>query len=146
MREQTPEQFSPASVLQAAREECHRLRVDNDALSARCTALEQERDQAKGRTEDAVRWIDQLREELADQKARCQHLEQAVKRLIDACYGVDDGTRLEAALNIAKDALASLLPTQEEPTQTDENRVSFAAGYSTALDDVLNEKPEVSHD
>ncbi len=82
-------------------------------------------------------------------RSRCQHLEQAAKDLSIQWRGVkinldarnyyydgqdvDYGRALQAEECAA--ALASLLPTQEEPTQTDENRVSFAAGYSQALDD-----------
>ncbi len=74
-------------------------------------------------------------------RSRCQHLEQAIRKvrahtgyLPSADYLLLAGL-LASIERIADAALASLLPTQEEPTQTDENRVSFAAGYSTLVDD-----------
>ncbi len=81
-----------------------------------------------------------------DLRSRCQHLEQAVRKvrahtgyLPSASYLLLAGL-LASIERIADAALASLLPTQEEPTQTDENRVSFAAGYSQALDDAVKGK------
>jgi hypothetical protein len=115
----------------------------------RCEALEQERDRMKLSRDLAL-------EEAAAVRSRCQHLEQAVKDLGDAgemlCVvlaNVSGGMwRLQTQdwQNAAAKwrdhyyaTIASLLPPQEE-TQTDENRVSFAAGYSTALDDVLKDR------
>ncbi len=73
-------------------------------------------------------------------RSRCQHLEQAIRKvrahtgyLPSADYLLLAGL-LASIERIADAALASLLSTQGEP-QTDENRVSFAAGYSQALDD-----------
>jgi hypothetical protein len=74
-------------------------------------------------------------------RSRCQHLEQAVKDYMgvvgpwNTWDPVEVSTGWVEGLKTAEAAIASLLHGQEEPTQTDENRVSFAAGYSQALDD-----------
>ncbi len=153
---------------------------------ARCTALEQERDQQQTLADERAELMTQLAELSNTYLARCQHLEQAVRsevlrellaalaheqwagwmrhqftkcpkdaqgqrtiptewvtrwqRQIDLPYAdlredERESDRKEADRMLA--ALASLLPSQDETPRMDENRVSFAAGYSTALDDVL---------
>ncbi len=125
-----------------------------DILSARCTALEQERDKWASQTvrlacfttwlgvpmdanlEDAVtQSIVRARASASKQaESRCQHLEQAVRAFLDAWNAPNAGVERQV------DALASLLPSQDETPRTDENRVSFAAGYTAALDDALKGK------
>ncbi len=161
MSDQTPK-FSPDVVLQAAREECHRLRMENETLTARCEALEKLRDRllVDVRTETALWLASEERcealtaerdktlaatgHQLADLatlvqtydliQSRCQHLEQAVK----AALAISTDDYIEELQQI-RAALASLLPAQEEGPQTDENRLSFAAGYSQAIDDVAQD-------
>ncbi len=72
-------------------------------------------------------------------RSRCQHLEQAVKETIgrwnELAGQMSAFSPQRTTLKNCSYALASLLPAQEETPRTDENRVSFAAGYSQALDD-----------
>jgi hypothetical protein len=127
----------------------------------RCASLEQERDQTKLDHVHACQTIAQMHavavgevtgpkrgvvEDVADLRARCQHLEQAVRDIVAADFLQVAGVRQpiwvrwNEALRIANAALASLLPSQDETPRTDENRVSFAAGYTAALDDALKGK------
>ncbi len=122
------------------------------ALSARCTALEQERDKQKT--------CDVCHKDLSavptvlingtafcmycagvttEPCSRCQHLEQAVKDAIENLEG-NGWQHLGPRAQHVANALASLLPSQDGTPRMDENRVSFAAGYSTALDDVLKDR------
>jgi len=110
---------------------------ERDDLRARCEALTAERD--KGNKHEADAWL-----QVEEWRIRCQHLEQAI---LDARPFVqewfDAAPRDQHIFEVLKRmdaALASLLPPQEETPGTDENRVSFAAGYSTALDDVLKDR------
>ncbi len=104
------------------------------AAESRCEALTAERDIAQESERVA---LDNLRlevREAATVRSRCQHLEQAVK----AALAISTDDYIEELQQI-RAALASLLPAQEEPTQTDENRLSFAAGYSQSIDDVAQD-------
>ncbi len=141
-------------------------------FEVRCEALTAERDTEKA---ERKKWIDwarfvymshndpemtdlELRQRVcAEQDAtilkvaqaaqsRCQHLEQAVRALVEdleARWDMDDprtNPGIRENVKLGRAALASLLPSQEEPVQTDENRVLFAAGYTAALDDALKGK------
>ncbi len=110
-----------------AQTELQQLRVRCEALTAERDKAVQEYDELAERDSHAV---DAVCKQLM---ARCQHLEQAVEAIVDNFWDTPSPQTY--------DALASLLPTQEETPRTDENRVSFAAGYSEALDDVLKGKP-----
>jgi DNA repair exonuclease SbcCD ATPase subunit len=130
---------SQSALLKKERLE-HELRCE--ALTAERDQLQQERDMG---CEAAAKWREDLASaivEMNDLRSRYQRLEQAIRDVFVAGINVAkslgdnlvhlEGDQVERQF---QRTLASLLPTQEEPTQTDENRVSFAAGYSQGLDD-----------
>ncbi len=68
-------------------------------------------------------------------RSRCQHLEQAIRVVLPNVESYDD------ACDAAVQALWAILESSDKAIPpTDENRVSFAAGYSAALDDALKGK------
>ncbi len=128
------------------------------AVRVQCEALAAERDRLLKAMHGDSRMLAHFADnELAKAESRCQHLEQAVKDYREKLVKYQAGTvsrnagpvglaeirgiqgTLAVVIGDLDKALASLLPAQEEPTQTDENRVSFAHGYSQAIDDVAQD-------
>ncbi len=126
------------------RDELHVVTKSLDAqlinMAVRCEALTAERDSWR-------RVAERLEGEKVESQTRCQHLEQAVRyvesyleeQIHDAPAMTldmyDHGAKMLLKRLREKATLASLLTPQDETPRTDENRVSFAAGYSQALDD-----------
>jgi chromosome segregation ATPase len=102
-------------------------------LTARCEALQTELTQVKG---DAHGRIESRDREITELRERCEALEQGLEAKLHKAVA-----RCDKAWEARCEALTAERDTfPQKLSETDENRVSFAAGYTAALDDALKGK------